>query len=93
MATLASRRERRAAWRALRPFMEGGAIAVRSQAWQKAQAEVAAATTAKGKHLYPHYCDALDAAMADPARLKHAARTAQWRAMWTDPKAGFAARP
>lgn len=91
MAAPASRRERRAAWRAVRALMQGGAIDMRQTAYVRAFMQGGASVA--DISFMKSYRTALAARLADPARPKHAARTAQWRAMWIDPKAGYLARP
>lgn len=81
-----SRRERRAAWRATRAFLDGGAIAVRKRAID------AGLTAAKeGKSFTDAYWEARLAAEA--AGPHHAQRTADWRRMWADPRAGYRVGP
>lgn len=65
------RRQRRAAWRATRAFLPGSAIAVRAEAL-----DVHVHDDAKD------YFETFFRLWGDPARPKHRARTAQWRAAW-----------
>lgn len=86
MATLTSRRERRAAWRAVRAFLPGSARAIRREAF-----DAGWAAADRGENFTDAYHAVFERLQASAPT--HAARTAQWRAMWTDPKAAFLARP